>query len=192
MVSHLDELADVGNDSFKIEGRNKQAFYVSTVVGAYRNALDGGDLSYSEKELLTISHRPYSTGFYYGHPSQTYERDGYVKECLHVATVVACEKAEGSFWRVTVKCQNRFELGDTLGVVSPYTQSFDLKVSRISLYTPLDDGKPFAERPHLSFDEIFPLSYESPVEVANRPMEYYVLVTDSSAKPGDILRRATC
>ena len=93
MVAHLDELAAAGVDSFKIEGRNKQAFYVATVVGAYRSVLDGGDVAAAERELLTISHRPYSTGFYYGRATQTPERDGYVKECLHVATVEECAPA---------------------------------------------------------------------------------------------------
>ena len=90
MIRHLDDLARAGVDSFKIEGRNKQAFYVATVVGAYRSVLDGGDVDAADAELYTISHRPYSTGFYYGRATQTPERDGYVKECLHVATVEEC------------------------------------------------------------------------------------------------------
>ena len=109
MVSHLEELAAAGVDSFKIEGRNKQAFYVATVVGAYRSVIDGGDAEAAERELLTISHRPYSTGFYYGRAEQTPERDGYVKECLHVATVEDCEPAGEGTWRVTALCHNRFE-----------------------------------------------------------------------------------
>ena len=36
MLAHLQALADAGVDSIKIEGRNKKAFYVATVVGAYR------------------------------------------------------------------------------------------------------------------------------------------------------------
>ncbi|MEE8722999.1 MAG: peptidase U32 family protein, partial [Eggerthellaceae bacterium] len=93
MIRHLDELAAAGVDSFKIEGRNKRAFYVATVVRAYRQALDGGDAEAAEAELNTISHRPYSTGFYYGRATQSPERDGYVKEYLHAATVMACEPA---------------------------------------------------------------------------------------------------
>lgn len=93
MIRHLDELASAGVDSFKIEGRNKRAFYVATVVRAYRQVLDGGDVNAAEAELNTISHRPYSTGFYFGRATQSPERDGYVKEYLHTATVMACEPA---------------------------------------------------------------------------------------------------
>ena len=93
MIDHLDDLAAAGVDSIKLEGRNKKAFYVATVVHAYRAVLDGADPALVHDDLLAISHRPYGTGFYYGQPNQTPERDGYVKECLHVATVTACEPA---------------------------------------------------------------------------------------------------
>ena len=93
MIDHLDDLATAGVDSIKLEGRNKKAFYVATVVHAYRAVLDGADPASVHDDLLAISHRPYGTGFYYGQPNQTPERDGYVKECLHVATVTACEPA---------------------------------------------------------------------------------------------------
>lgn len=93
MIDHLDNLATAGVDSIKLEGRNKKAFYVATVVHAYRAVLDGADPASVHDDLLAISHRPYGTGFYYGQPNQTPERDGYVKECLHVATVTACEPA---------------------------------------------------------------------------------------------------
>ena len=73
MIEHLDDLANAGVNSFKIEGRNKQAFYVATVVGAYRSVLDRGSAAVeaANRELYTISHRPYSTGFYYGRAEQT-------------------------------------------------------------------------------------------------------------------------
>ncbi len=93
MIDHLDDLAAAGVDSIKLEGRNKKAFYVATVVHAYRAVLDGADPASVHDDLLAISHRPYGTGFYYGQPNQTPERDGYVKECLHVATVTECEPA---------------------------------------------------------------------------------------------------
>ncbi len=87
MIDHLDDLAAAGVTSFKIEGRNKKAFYAATVVHAYRSVLDGADPASVADDLRAISHRPYSTGFYYGMAQQSSELDGYLKECLHVATV---------------------------------------------------------------------------------------------------------
>ena len=40
MIAHLKELVDAGVCSFKIEGRMKTDYYVATVVGAYRRAID--------------------------------------------------------------------------------------------------------------------------------------------------------
>ncbi len=190
MVSHLDDLANAGVDSFKIEGRNKQAFYVATVVGAYRNVLDGGDVEAAERELLTISHRPYSTGFYYGRAEQTPERDGYVKECLHVATVEDCSQAQDGRYRVTALCHNRFEREDSLGVVSPYTNPYEIRVGGpICWLAPADGGKPFVEREPMTLAEARAQSIETPVSVANRSKERYTFFADAPVKPGDYLRK---
>ena len=189
MVRHLDELAAAGVDSFKIEGRNKQAFYVATVVGAYRSVLDGGDVDAADRELLTISHRPYSTGFYYGRATQTPERDGYVKECLHVATVEECVPTESGRWRVAVLCHNRFQVGDELGIVTPGSTGRTITVSPLMRLAPADGGKPFVERGNLSLDEVRALSYEQPEQVANRSKEHYLFECDKPLEPGDYLRK---
>ena len=62
----LKEILDAGVVSLKIEGRMKTAYYVATVVNAYRMYLDGAPLETCLRELEASSHRPYSTGFYEG------------------------------------------------------------------------------------------------------------------------------
>ena len=189
MIGHLDDLAAAGVDSFKIEGRNKQAFYVATVVGAYRSVLDGGDVLAAERELYTISHRPYSTGFYYGRATQTPERDGYVKECLHVATVEECVPLDDGGWRVTALCHNRFESGDELEVVSPFAQARAVCVGSLVRLAPIDGGKPFVERPGLALADVKGLAYEQPELVANRSKEHYLFECGEELMPGDYLRK---
>ena len=189
MVSHLSELADAGVSSFKIEGRNKQALYVATVVGAYRSVLDGGSVEAAERELLTISHRPYSTGFYYGRATQTPERDGYVKECLHVATVEECMKVDDETWRVTVMCHNRFEQGDELEAVRPYKPAVKVKVGSMVRLAPADGGKPFVERGDMPLEEVRTLSYLESEQVANRSKEHYEFEVPFEMGPGDFLRK---
>ncbi len=73
MIEHLNDLKLAGVDSLKIEGRMKSAYYVATITRAYRKALDAleGKISAEEanpfvEELYKVSHRPFSTGFYYG------------------------------------------------------------------------------------------------------------------------------
>ena len=89
MLAHLRALADAGVNSIKIEGRNKKAFYVATVVGAYRRVLDGEPPEAVADELLAVSHRPYGTGFYFDEAEQAPAYDGYEQETMHVADVVA-------------------------------------------------------------------------------------------------------
>ena len=95
MLAHLRALADAGVDSIKIEGRNKKAFYVATVVGAYRRVLDGEPPEAVAAELAAVSHRPYGTGFYFDEAEQACAYDGYEQETMHVADVVACAPACG-------------------------------------------------------------------------------------------------
>ena len=75
MIDHVPELLAAGLDSLKIEGRAKSAYYAAVVTGAYRHAVDAALAGEPldpvwRSELDKVSHRPYSEGFYYGHPEQ--------------------------------------------------------------------------------------------------------------------------
>lgn len=118
MLAHLQALADAGVDSIKIEGRNKKAFYVATVVGAYRRVLDGEPPDEVADELLAVSHRPYSTGFYFSEAEQAPAYDGYEQETMHIADVVA-----GDPHHLYLLCRNRFAEGDELEVLAPHEPS---------------------------------------------------------------------
>lgn len=119
MLAHLDELRRAGIDSFKIEGRAKKAFYVATVVNAYRHVLDGEDAQAWAGELELVSHRPYSTGFYFGPAEQHVGADVYTQLCDWVAEVLDSRPASDGTWRVECRCRNRFFPGDELEVLSP-------------------------------------------------------------------------
>ncbi|KMQ49966.1 peptidase, U32 family large subunit [C1] [Chitinispirillum alkaliphilum] len=68
----LPQIVSSGVSSLKIEGRNKSAHYVATVVKVYREALDQCKKSKGNyvinprwtEELESIEHRQYTTGFY--------------------------------------------------------------------------------------------------------------------------------
>jgi len=123
MLSHLPEILSCGVKSLKIEGRMKTEYYVSTVVGAYRRALDALAVSEEnyralvpdlEKELLKASHRPFNTGFYFGAPQPAAGASGFTQEMEYVARV---EKWENGL--ATLHLKNRFYVGDTLELLSP-------------------------------------------------------------------------
>ena len=164
MLDHLDSLARIGVDSIKIEGRNKKAFYVATVVNAYRQVLDGADSAAFASELDTISHRPYSTGFFFGPASQDSEVGEYEQRYDWVAEVV--EPTQNG--RVRVVCRNRFYAGDELEVLSPHRPIRSLKVKDL----------------HLEFSS----GGTEAVDVANRTMDLYSFATTDNLFPHDILR----
>lgn len=121
MIEHLRELSDAGIASFKIEGRAKSPYYVGVVTNAYRAALDAAlegksAPEWALDELKTVSHREYSTGFYYGRQphQQSYYEGGYVQD-WEVSAVV--EKAEGG--RLYLVEKNRFEVGCELELLNP-------------------------------------------------------------------------
>lgn len=116
MLAHLDALRAAGVDSIKIEGRNKKAFYVASVVNAYRQVLDGAPAVDFAPELEAVSHRPYGTGFFFGEAEQAPNYDGYEQQAMHVADVVAADPEDRT---IVARCRNRFAEGEELEVLSP-------------------------------------------------------------------------
>ena len=125
MIDHLDDLMRVGVDCIKIEGRAKSAYYAAIVTGAYRHVLD--DLAADRPvdpvwrdEVEKVSHRHYSTGFFYGEPGQYYEDSRYIREYQVVAIVTDCD-ATGN---ATLSLRNKFCTGDEIEAVGPDLRPF--------------------------------------------------------------------
>ena len=173
MLSHLQELQAAGIDSIKIEGRNKKAFYVATVVNAYRQVLDGADPAAFQEELESVSHRPYSTGFFFGPAHQSVDADGYEQTSLHVAGVESCQQLENGSWRVTAVCHNRFDQGEDLEALVPRVPPITVKVENLTWLAETALGE---ENPQ-------------PVDVANRAMARYAFESPVFLEPGGFLRR---
>ena len=119
MIDHLPELLAAGITSLKIEGRTKSAYYVGAVTNAYRHALDdaiaGRPLApVWQREVLQISHRPYSTGFYFGEPGQ------YTANSAYFAGAEVCAVVEGTApdGRAVLTQRNKFCAGDTLELIT--------------------------------------------------------------------------
>ncbi len=129
MIDHVGELMDAGLDSLKIEGRAKSAYYAAIVTGAYRHVIDDvwagrpADPVWRD-EVEHVSHRVYSTGFYYGYPGQFYEDARYIRDWQVVALVTDCD-ADGL---ATLTLRNKFSAGDTLELVGPDTKPFAFEV----------------------------------------------------------------
>ena len=142
MIDHLDDLMDAGLTSLKIEGRAKSAYYAAIVTGAYRHCLDAAASGEPlddvwRDEVEHVSHRPYSTGFYYGPPGQYYDTSRYIRQWQVIALVTDCD-GEGN---ATLSLRNKFRAGDTVEVVGPDTRPFALTVPEMTDA----DGAPLTE-----------------------------------------------
>ena len=119
-IDHLKDLMDAGIDCIKIEGRAKSAYYAAIVTGAYRHCID--DVAAGREidpvwrdEVEHVSHRVYSTGFYYGFPGQYTENSRYLREWQICAKVESCDENGLALCSLN----NKFSQGDELEVVGP-------------------------------------------------------------------------
>ena len=119
-IDHLKDLADAGIDCIKIEGRAKSAYYAAIVTGAYRHAID--DMAAGRPtdpvwrdEVEHVSHRIYSTGFYYGQPGQYTENSRYIRQWQIAAIVERCDEKGLALCSL----RNKFSEGNELEAVGP-------------------------------------------------------------------------
>ena len=181
MLRHVPALIEAGVTSFKIEGRMKSAYYTAVVTNAYRMAIDaylrdGAAYTFDERwyrEVESVSHRAYATGFWYDDPKenpQLTEDVGYIREKAYFATVVGdiapeglvLENEKGRLYRLMQR--NKVSLGDTAELLTP---------GRV--------GIPFA------VEELYDAE-GAPIESAPHPlMEFYTRLPREAAV-GDIIR----
>lgn len=168
MAQHIKNLADSGVFSLKIEGRAKSHYYVSVATNAYRGAID----AYYEnpnaeapewvtEELNKISHRNYSTGFYFGVPKneQTHSSAGYVRDYSVAAIVEGYENG-----CLITRLKNKFLSGQELDCLEPKCKPFVIKADQM-------------------FDED-----NNPIDSAPHPMMIVKIPYDREVKKGALLR----
>lgn len=165
MIKHIPELAASGVTSWKIEGRVKSAYYVATIVKAYRDEIDRyfADPEHyrfdeeSYRELCKVSHRPYTTGFYFDRPGaseQVYTTNSYIREYDLIGMVLDYDEQT----QIAVITQrNRFFVGDTIEVMRPDAPFFTQKVT----YMENEAGESIDVAPHAAM--ILKMKMDQPV-----------------------------
>lgn len=136
MAQYLDKMRAAGVDSIKIEGRAKTEYYVAVTANAYRGAIDSlsesdGDWTLPQwvaEELDKISHRTYSTGFYFGRPenAQTYKDAGYIRNYSIAAIVDGYQ--DGC---VIATLKNKFLRGTELDCLEAGSKPFTVPTDRL-------------------------------------------------------------
>ncbi len=152
MIEHIPDLIDAGISSLKIEGRMKTIYYVATVIGAYRKAIDSYYNSPSEwtlnpdilSELMKASHREFTTGFYYGKTnweSQNYNTSAYLKDYSFVGIVKDIDP-EGF---AIIEQRNKFQKGELIEFFGPDGNSFGETIEEMWDY---NSGESINSAPH--------------------------------------------
>ena len=162
-IAHIPQLIGAGIDSFKIEGRMKSAYYTAVVTNAYRIAIDAY-LADPEhyifdpalmRELESVSHREYCTGFYFDDPMENPQLTtipGYIREKAYLATAAPEELAlpaglapvseEGGLCPFVQR--NKICRGDAAELLSP--GRLGVSVTIRELYD--EQGTPIESAPH--------------------------------------------
>lgn len=165
LLPFIPQMAEAGLVSLKIEGRMKSVHYVATVVKVYREALDAfaaapdGFTVRQEwwDELGKISHRPYTSGFYFNKTTcedqiyglstnrQSHDFIGLVHSYDPVTRLAVVEQ------------RNNMKLGEDIEVLQPAAPTFRQSITRMTD----KDGNELAVAPHAQQLVVMPM--EKPV-----------------------------
>ena len=152
MLEHIPDLIDAGIDSFKIEGRMKSSHYVATIVKTYRQELDSffkDPNNYSPnpevvEETKKVSHRPFTTGFYYKKPTagdHEYSTSKYVRNYDFIGMVLDYDSEKNM---ALIEQRNYFKVGDNIEIMRPDGDNLNYTIEK--MYD--EDGQPITVAPH--------------------------------------------
>ena len=156
MIEHIPALMESGIDSFKIEGRMKSAYYTAICANTYKIAMTEYLKNPEEyrfnplwlRELESVSHREYATGFYFDNPMtnpQTVTQNGYLREKAYLC--VATGESDGEYYYFTQR--NKISAGDVCEIITPGETGKRFEVEEIKL--PNGDSVPSAPHPSMIF-----------------------------------------
>lgn len=132
-IDYLKELMEAGIDCIKIEGRAKSPYYAAIVSGAYRHCIDDAFAGRRidpiwRDEVEHVSHRIYSTGFYFGYPGQYTANSRYIRQWQICAIVERCDENGIA----VCSLRNKFHEGDALEVVGPDLRPFSVRAEELT------------------------------------------------------------
>ena len=151
-IDHMPDVIQAGIMSAKIEGRMKSIFYVATIVSAYRKAIDEyydskDNYAFNKScmtELKKVSHREFTTGFYFDKPTnldQDYQTSAYTREYAFVGLV---KEYNSDTKMAKIEQRNKICVGDQIEIFGPGTDYFAQKIEVM-----LDaEGNPIEAAPH--------------------------------------------
>ena len=166
LLPYLPDVIASGADSLKIEGRMKSVHYAASVVKAYREAIDSYFAAPEQfevkkewvEELDKVSHRAYTTGFYYGRPTekdQIYGTSSYTQTSDFVGLVLDYDEKTGF---ATVEQRNNMKVGQEIEIFQPHLAGYRQILQE--MYN--DEGEAIQVAPHPQ--QIVKIRMDKPVE----------------------------
>ena len=166
LLPYLPDVIASGGDSLKIEGRMKSVHYAASVVKAYREAVDSYFAAPEQfevkkewvEELDKVSHRAYTTGFYYGRPTekdQIYGTSSYTQTSDFVGLVLDYDEKTGF---ATVEQRNNMKVGQEIEIFQPHLAGYRQILQE--MYN--DEGEAIQVAPHPQ--QIVKIRMDKPVE----------------------------
>lgn len=166
LLPYLPDVIASGVDSLKIEGRMKSVHYAASVVKAYREAIDSYFAAPDQfevkkewvEELDKVSHRAYTTGFYYGRPTekdQIYGTSSYTQTSDFVGLVLDYDEKTGF---ATVEQRNNMKVGQEIEIFQPHLAGYRQILQE--MYN--DEGEAIQVAPHPQ--QIVKIRMDKPVE----------------------------
>ncbi len=163
MIAHIPELLEAGISSFKIEGRMKSAYYTAVVTNAYRAVMDAyikdrENYTFDERwqrELDSVSHREYCTGYYFDSPSdnaQTCTRPGYLREKAYLAVCCGYDAESGTAAFIQ---RNKTSVGEAVEIISPGLPGRGFVIERMAGA----QGEPLSSAPHPFMEFAVPVPF---------------------------------
>lgn len=172
MIDYIEDMMNIGIESFKIEGRMKSLYYIATVTNCYRKVIDkiidgsltDKDLEYYKKILGRCANRENTPQFYNGYPGVNEQYFSGREEVSNQDFLGIILEYDESTGLATIEQRNYFKVGDKVEVFGPNTEVLKFEVDSI-----LNNKKEM-------------------VEAARHPQEILKINVPNSVKIGDIIR----
>ena len=173
MIQDVHKLIEAGITSLKIEGRVKSEYYLATIIRTYRMAIDSYYADpenyefdpYLLEEVKKVSHRDFTTGFYFGQAnqdSQVYETNSYIRGYDFIGLVLEYDEKTKI---ATVEQRNRIFKGEEIEIFGPGIRQIDQTITEM-------------------YDK-----NDKEIEVANRALQIFKIKVDEKIQPGYMIRR---
>ena len=140
MVEYLEDMINIGINSFKVEGRMRSIYYIATVIMCYRKMIDGilnktlteSDKEYYKKILDRVANRDTTPQFYHAFPGV---KESYFSDRTEVSNqdflgiVLDYDEVNKE---VIIEQRNYFKIGDVVEFIGPNLEEFTYTIECIT------------------------------------------------------------